>query len=271
MKKVFRHIGYYNDQEDIIMLFESSADVVISNMLGGFGHFYSTEGDEDSDIENPNDESDSHLFKKTTDEQYLVRYEKGNDNNKGDGWFIDIYKMTEVETENDKSDFVEEYCGHCEDYVLLQSELKVQRCPNCGKAIVPCGSLCPMLDEKYSAKQNCSSCPLSILCEELNNKKEYVGKHLTLMETAYIFNTASLVERSKGFYITVPKVDENEEDEEIYIHYNKDYECIVVLDVAQYTTAYTIKALVFDRLDLQKALLTMFNRTVERLYVRKNY
>lgn len=274
MKKVFRHIGYYNDIEDVKVMFTASPHNVVSSMLDGIGHFYKSEGEEDSDIENVEDEKDSYLFKKTADGQYLVRYERGNDD--GEGWYIDIYKLTEVKNETstqnksvDIANMVKEYCGHCEEYVYLEDELKVQVCPNCGKAIVPC-SICPMLDEKNYHLHNCSSCPLGKLCEEKNGEN-YVGEHLTLMETAYKFNTAESNERECGLYITIPKLDDGECDEEIYLHYNKEYECVMILDVAQYGLAYSFKKAKIDRLDLHNAITKMFGRCVEKVYVRMNY
>ena len=39
----------------------------------------------------------------------------------------------------------EEWCPHCDECVDLAGEFKVQRCPHCGKWIVPC-SLCPFED-----------------------------------------------------------------------------------------------------------------------------
>lgn len=278
MKKVFRHIGYYNDLEDCELLFDETPDFIVRYMEKGLGHFYQSEGDAETDIENPFDEPDSSMFIKTTDGQYLVRYEKGADKQvckelANHGWFIDIYKLTEIDTDeiNEK---VEEYCGHCDQYVYLENELKVQKCPNCGKAIVPCGSLCPMFDDKYSHLRNCSNCPLGKLCEEKNEEKNgenYVGEHLTLMETAYKFNTAESNERECGFYITIPKLDDSECDEEIYLHYNKEYECVMILDVAQYGLAYSFKREKIDRLDLHKAITQMFGRCAEKVYVRMNY
>lgn len=54
----------------------------------------------------------------------------------------------------------EEWCPHCDECVELQGEFKVQRCPNCGKWIVPC-SLCPFED--------CvKKCPLERLATILN-------------------------------------------------------------------------------------------------------
>ena len=274
MKKVFRLIGYYNDIEDIKVMFTASPHNVVSSMLNGIGHFYKSEGEEDSDIENVEDEKYSYLFKKTADGQYLVRYERGNDD--GEGWYIDIYKLTEVGSETstqnnsvDADNMVEEYCGQCDTYVMLLPELKIQKCPSCGKMIVSC-SICPMLEQDNYHLMKCASCQLAKLCE-MENGTHYVGEHLTLMETAYKFNTADSNERECGFYITIPKLEDSECDEEIYLHYNKEYECVMILDVAQYGLAYSFKKEKIDRVDLQNAITKMFGRCVEKLYVRMNY
>lgn len=275
MKKVYRHIGYYNDLDDITMLFDKSADVVVSNMLGGYGHFYTAEGEPESDIETPNDESDAYMFKQTTNKQYLVRYEKGSNKQvcrelQDGGWYIDIYKLIEVDDTEDMSNKVEEYCVHCEQYVYLEDELKVQKCPNCGKMIVPC-SICPMLEQDNYHLIKCASCPLAKLCEEINSE-EWLGENLTLMETADKFNSATLEEREKGLYVTLPKMEENDKVEKLYIHYNPQYGCIVFFDHnAQDTIAVTIRSMTFYRLDLQNAMLKLFGRTRERVYVQKNY
>ena len=48
-----------------------------------------------------------------------------------------------LEAEDDKTT---EYCVHCNTYVKVDAELKVQTCPNCGKRIVTC-SMCRAVDE----------------------------------------------------------------------------------------------------------------------------
>lgn len=274
MKKVYRHIGYYNDLEDCELLFDETPDFIVRYMQLGLGHFYQSEGETETDIENPFEQFDNHMFTKTTDGQYLVRYEKGADKQvckelADHGWFIDIYKLTEIDTD-ETNEKLEEYCGYCEEYVCLESELKVQKCPNCGKAIVPC-SICPMLGEKNAHLQKCSSCPLGVLCDEINSE-EYLGTNLTLMETAYEFNSATLEEREKGLYVTLPKMKENDKVEKLYIHYNPQYGGIVFFDHnAQNTIAITIRSMTFDRGDLQYAMLKLFGRTRDRVYVQKNY
>ena len=57
----------------------------------------------------------------------------------------------------------EEVCEYCGEIVELSQELKVQKCPKCGKWIVPC-SACPLTD--------CSNihCPLSKMANILNKE-----------------------------------------------------------------------------------------------------
>lgn len=56
----------------------------------------------------------------------------------------------------------EEWCPHCDECVELEHELKVQKCPVCGKWIVPC-SVCPLTD--------CSTkCPLERMAIILNKE-----------------------------------------------------------------------------------------------------
>lgn len=57
----------------------------------------------------------------------------------------------------------EEVCEYCGENVELSQELKVQKCPKCGKWLVPC-SACPLAD-------CCASkCPLERMAEILNNE-----------------------------------------------------------------------------------------------------
>lgn len=274
MKKVYRHIGYYNDLEDCELLFDETPDFIVRYMQLGLGHFYQSEGEDETDIENPFEEFDNQMFTKTTDGQYLVRYENGADKQvckelADHGWFIDIYKLTEIDTD-ETNEKLEEYCGHCDEYVYLENELKVQKCPNCGKMIVPC-SICPMLEQDNYHLMKCASCPLAKLCEEVNSE-EYLGENLTLMETADKFNSATLEEREKGLYVTLPKMEENDKVEKLYIHYNPQYGGIVFFDHnAQDNIAITIRSTTFYRVDLLTAMLKLFGRTRERVYVQKNY
>ena len=56
----------------------------------------------------------------------------------------------------------DEWCQHCDNEVELAHELRVQKCPSCGKWIVPC-AMCPLTD--------CSpKCPLERMASILNNE-----------------------------------------------------------------------------------------------------
>lgn len=59
-----------------------------------------------------------------------------------------------------------EMCPHCECEVELENELKVQKCPNCGKYIVAC-SMC--LNGSVGAKCT-KDCCLEVLASINNNE-----------------------------------------------------------------------------------------------------
>jgi len=104
MKQEYKHLGYYNDVDDIIDLFPSGplkgdeAKVIYSYMKDGCGNFYST--DDTGDILSADEFEED--FKKglaniTEDDMYIVVFSPGDiDTLKaGDdqhGYFIDLYK-----------------------------------------------------------------------------------------------------------------------------------------------------------------------------------
>jgi len=61
-----------------------------------------------------------------------------------------------------------EVCPHCDTEVMLDPELKVQTCPNCGKRIVTC-SMCRACD---SGEDYCTKCCLSYQAERENEEME---------------------------------------------------------------------------------------------------
>ena len=61
-----------------------------------------------------------------------------------------------------------EYCPHCDTNVLLDPELKVQTCPNCGKRIVTC-SMCRACD---SGEDYCTKCCLNYQAKVENEEME---------------------------------------------------------------------------------------------------
>lgn len=66
-----------------------------------------------------------------------------------------------------------EVCPDCGEEVMLDAELKVQTCPNCGMRIVPC-SMCLACD---TDKPYCSHCCLCYQAEMENKLKEEELKH----------------------------------------------------------------------------------------------
>ena len=201
MKKVYRHIGYYNDFEDCQFLIEETPDFIVKYMEKGLGHFYRSEGESETDIENIDDESDAFMFKMTDNGQFLVRYQRGDSFQackelQNAGWYIDVYHLTEVESD-DQDDQIEEYCEHCGDYVDLPEEFKVHTCPNCGKYIVAC-TLCPFQPEEAK----CATCPLSKQADILNKLKN-CGVASTVQIFTQAFNNSDISIREHGFEITL--------------------------------------------------------------------
>ena len=87
----------------------------------------------------------------TEDSDFIVRYTK---------WRLYVFRRIVISDET-----IFEYCPYCNDEVELSSELKVQVCPNCGMAIVPC-SICPL-----AHMGKCSSnCPLEEHSKILNRE-----------------------------------------------------------------------------------------------------
>jgi MoaA/NifB/PqqE/SkfB family radical SAM enzyme len=261
MDKIYKLIGYYDNILDCKHLFVQTADEVIEYMKKGFGEFHSITGDDDTDV-TWGKEQDMHLFLRTADEQYAVRYERGNEK---EGWFIDIYKLREP---NEVTE-VEEYCHYCESYVMLVNDLKVQKCPNCGKAIVPCGPLCPI----SPGEAQCSKCPLSKLCEIQNGEDKYAGVKHSLRTLEALIKTLSDFQLDLGMNITVPKEEGNDNscDEELYLHYNSLYQAVVLINTAQHGVAYTWNSRKITSHILHEAFVAVCGREITELYVRTNF
>ena len=156
LKTNFRHLGYYSELQDIRDLFGRNADYIVKYMLNEFGAFTKQKGNVDTDISGFTDEYNPNEYQLTTNGDYLVKFERGTNND--DNWFIDIYERYEVIDEDD--DYIWEYCPHCDIEVKIPYELKVHICPNCGKHIVAC---------KLCETRSCASkCPLDALCRKLN-------------------------------------------------------------------------------------------------------
>ena len=155
LKTNFRHLGYYSELQDIRDLFGRNADYIVKYMLNEFGAFTKQKGNVDTDISGFTDEYNPNEYQLTTNGDYLVKFERGTNND--DNWFIDIYERYVVEVNDD---YIWEYCPHCDIEVKIPYELKVHICPNCGKHIVAC---------KLCETRSCASkCPLDALCRKLN-------------------------------------------------------------------------------------------------------
>lgn len=96
---VLLHIGYFNDLEDLKMMFNSSADEVVFNYKVDMGHFYNVDPEMYKNIDDI-----KHLNPQfTNDKDFAVVYDIPssisvlNDMRKGDycDFFIDIYKVVE--------------------------------------------------------------------------------------------------------------------------------------------------------------------------------
>lgn len=61
-----------------------------------------------------------------------------------------------------------EVCPHCNEEVMLEPELKVQTCPNCGKRIVTC-SMCRACE---TGENYCSKCCLEYQAQIENEEME---------------------------------------------------------------------------------------------------
>lgn len=232
-KMTFRHIGYYNDYEDVKKLFGSTATFVVQTMLDGLGAFHRVTGESETDIDDHKIESDADKFVKTENGNYLVRFERGSEN--GEGWFIDIYKLMEVEVEDtsdeDKDEEVYEYCPYCEGEVKLDNEFKVQVCPDCGHAIVPC-SICPL-------ESCCSTCALDVLCRQKNNEIEDKSLiEVTLSSFLELFDKQANHHKTAGYIISVPET-ENVRAHKLLFRYDVFYGIYILTNQTHNGQAYT--------------------------------
>lgn len=230
-KRIFRHIGYYNDYEDVKKLFGCTANLVVATMLDGLGTFHRVTGESETDIDDHKFKPDANKFVKTTNGNYLVRFDRGSDN--GDGWFINIYKLMDVEVEDtsDEDEDVYEYCSYCNNEVKLDNEFKVQICPNCGHAIVPC-SICPL-------ESCCSTCPLDVLCRKKNNEIEDESLiEVTLSSFIELFDKQIASHQSAGYTISVAET-ENGKAQKLLFRYDVYYRTYILTNQTHNGQAYT--------------------------------
>lgn len=200
-KETFRILGYFA-REMAKNLFIKNADEIVEYLMTNPDDFIISEGDIDTDIDNPENEHDMRCFGISMNGDYLVRYERGNNNN--EDWYIYVYvrQIVQIPENNEKQNIVYEYCPHCDNEVDLLNEFKVQFCPSCGKAIVPC-NICPLLEEnKCSGK-----CPLETLANKIN-EKNYGTEH-SVASFVLTFNTSTEKQWERGFILTILNSDDD--------------------------------------------------------------
>lgn len=117
--KVYVPIGYYNDAEDIIDLFPNStfkgdeADIVINYFADNYGAFHYIDHPDVDSYYAPDEVSKDKRMVFSSDGQYAVMFSQGDGKllYQGDdnhGFFIDIYRLEEVEDYERYPNFVEE-------------------------------------------------------------------------------------------------------------------------------------------------------------------
>ena len=199
-------------------------------------------------------------YEMSTNEDYLIRYERGNIND--EDWFIDVFKrkiVDVVETPNNANDGVIEYCPHCDTEVTLMNEFKVQSCPNCGKKLVPC-NICPLL-----ADGKCPNlCPLSELAMRMNKQ---FGEERTIQSFVDIFNLSNMKELERGYIINV--LLNNVIDWQIRLFFNKELDTLFLINNRHSGFAITFKSIEKMTLDDMTIALEQFCGYIpNKLYIK---
>lgn len=165
----------------------------------------------------------------------------------------------EVEKEiTDTDNTITEYCPHCDCEVELQSEFKVQKCPNCRTFIVPCNQ-CPLLAQN---KCDSSRCPLEALANELNHENGDIK--YTLDEFTNIFNNSSLRDKNIGFHFSF--TDDNGADQYLSIYFEEKIEQIILYNTTMGNNAFTWKNHIIKDVSLQDALRNVCGYVPEFIY-----
>lgn len=218
----YKHIGYYNDYEDCTHIFGESPERILERVKAGFGSYHKVDNPEDdTKIDDSEFQPDSLFMQKTADNQYLVRYERGNHNTK-DGWYIDIYQLDDEPEEECMEFMIQEYCPECKEVVTIPDTLKVHKCPNCGKAIAPC-SICPMKEPAFAKQKNCQACPLAAQCKIVNDPGCQYGVMNSVGEMTSKFNSMSTDERMVGIKFVVVNADKQAIQLRMYYLYKENH------------------------------------------------
>lgn len=176
MKKqlhIYKHLGYFNEVADLMDLAQKSADEIVDYWAKGFGHFYEdkyNESETDLIAEEEDEAVKKNVTRFTKDGKYAITdgtwetWVKEHEDAEDSDTYIDIYELSVVQEYEE--DVTYEVCPYCGAEVELDAELKVQRCPECGKHIVTC-SMC--LNEELNYP--CKDCCLEILAHKLNEEE----------------------------------------------------------------------------------------------------
>lgn len=257
-KETFRHFGFF-EGEIAKSIFNLNADEIITYMRKNPDNFKISEGNVDTDIDNPEDEHDMYQFEKDTSGEYLVRYERGNKDN--DGWYIDVYIYKTVGiSENNEDDEVYEYCPHCDCEVALKNEFKVQICPECGKAIVPC-NLCPLL-----AENKCNGkCPLEVLANQMN--KDKYGTEMSIASFVSTFNSSTEKQWERGFILTIFN-DDDDIDIVLRIFYIKKLDTICFMNERDSDRGWFMKEPKRLCIDYLESVFEVLDISYNKLFVK---
>lgn len=254
-KHTYRHIGYFNDYQDIQELFLRTADEIVKYMKNGWGAFHFCEGERDSDIDKIEGEPDENLLSMTADKEFIVKYQRGGDE---ESWFIDIYQYHILEiVEENKAEPIYEYCPFCDEEVVLANEFKVQFCPECGKALVPC-NLCPL-----NLQGKCSKdCPLELLANEYNEDtlKDDGWEKCTIIDICDETQKMTKEAMEKGIKIFV------NDTYKLNLFYNKNFDTLILCQEDEkgkaYSWVYTSEVLTED---LENAIECILGVFIEKL------
>jgi predicted RNA-binding Zn-ribbon protein involved in translation (DUF1610 family) len=144
-------------------------------------------------------------------------------------WGYDIDDF--YQDDEDKDEEVYEYCPYCEDEVKLNNEFKVQVCPNCGHAIVPC-NICQL-------DSCCSNCPLDVLCRRKNDEiDEDAGIEVTLSSFIELFDKQIPSYQSDGYTISIAET-ENVNAHKLLFRYDFNYGIYILTNITHNGQAYT--------------------------------
>lgn len=136
----YKHIGYYNDKEDIIDLFPNEVlkgdegDIVVKYMKDGYGAFHSVDNDELFQEDEFDDGFKADRNIKTSDGKYIVGFSWGDwrllaMGNEVHGFYIDIWEFVKDDDLLVQGDDLDELLAQAESLTEQLKEVvaKIQR------------------------------------------------------------------------------------------------------------------------------------------------